>query len=84
MERLADGGQAPAIASFYRDLKRALDIGWIAEADRPEPAGPGRPARCYRLTHTGRSALRSEGRRLYAFASSALLHENPLGKGKSS
>jgi DNA-binding PadR family transcriptional regulator len=84
LERLADAGAAPAIASFYRDLNRALEIGWIEVADRQEPARPGRPARCYRLTRAGRSALRSQGRRLYDFASSALLHPRSLGKGKLS
>jgi DNA-binding PadR family transcriptional regulator len=83
LARVADrAGQTPAIASFYRDLKRALDAGWIEVAEQGEPEGRGRPGRVYRLSRSGRATLGTESRRLYQLASSTLAVSGANSKTK--
>lgn len=50
------GGEV-ALATFYRQLQRAVDLGWIETGGESERPGPGRPERLYRLTEEGRGAL---------------------------
>jgi DNA-binding PadR family transcriptional regulator len=75
-------GHTPAIASFYRDLKRALDAGWIELVEPGDSEGRGRPARLYRLSRAGRATLRAESRRLYQFASATLGDPDALNRAK--
>ncbi|MDA8018471.1 MAG: hypothetical protein MPN21_13600 [Thermoanaerobaculia bacterium] len=47
------------LATFYRQLQRTADLGWIV-ADVADPAArPGRPERSYRLSTSGTRVLRS-------------------------
>ena len=53
-------GHDVPLATFYRQLQRAVDRGWV-EMDEKGPAGrtgPGRPERLYLLTAQGERALR--------------------------
>lgn len=63
--------EQPAIASFYRALKKASDTGYLA-VERVEAEGRGRPRQRYALTRAGRSALESEARRLARLAEAVL------------
>ena len=48
-----------ALATFYRQVQRTVDIGWIESAETTgEPAGRGRPQREYRITEAGKEVLR--------------------------
>ena len=68
------GGKAsvPALASFYRGLKKASDVGFIRVLDAAKGEGPGRPRQRYQMTRSGRYALRTEARRLGRLAAAAL------------
>ncbi len=77
--RSVGGKQAvPALASFYRGLKKAADSGFIRVLDatkgegRRRPEGPGRPRQRYQMTRSGRYALRTEAQRLGHLAAAAL------------
>ena len=65
------GLEPPAIASFYRALKKASDAGYLA-IERVEAEGRGRPRQRYAITRAGRSALESEARRLARLAEAVL------------
>ncbi len=73
MRDLDADGRAPALASFYRNLKRALDAGWL-EVTGETPSGPsaGRPRQTYRMTPKGREAVRAEAARLRHMAGLAM------------
>lgn len=53
-------GRDVPLATFYRQLQRAFDSGWVT-IEEPDGAThtPGRPERLYRLTQLGEKALRS-------------------------
>ena len=70
----ANGGKkaVPALASFYRGLKKASDSGFIRVLDVTKDGGPGRPRQRYQMTRSGRYAMRSEARRLGNLAAAAL------------
>ncbi len=71
--RALGGTQAvPALASFYRGLKRASDSGFIRVLDAAKGGGPGRPRQRYQMTRSGRYAMRTEARRLGNLAAAAL------------
>ena len=71
--RAVGGTQAvPALASFYRGLKKASDSGFIRVLDATKGQGPGRPRQRYQMTRSGRYALRTEARRLGHLAAAAL------------
>ncbi len=55
-----------ALATFYRQLQKALDRGWVgvSEAEGREQPGPGRPERWYRISPAGETVLRLEMQRL--------------------
>lgn len=65
------GFEPPAIASFYRALKKASDAGYLA-VEKVEAEGRGRPRQRYALTRAGRAALESEARRLARLAEAVL------------
>ena len=56
-------GREVPLATFYRRLQRAVDMGWASMDDPSEQtggrSGPGRPERLYRITDEGRAALRA-------------------------
>lgn len=62
----------PAIASFYRTLKKASDCGYLEVLETKATIGRGRPRQKYRITKAGRRALEAEGRRLGRLADLAL------------
>ena len=57
---------AVPLATFYRQLQRAIDVGWIQvdEASEAEATSPGRPERHYRITEAGRRLLQTGLERL--------------------
>jgi DNA-binding PadR family transcriptional regulator len=61
IEAITDGEMSPNTGSMYLALHRLLQDGFIAESH-----GPGNDARrrYYRLTEAGRSAAKTEARRL--------------------
>ncbi|MEM9597087.1 MAG: hypothetical protein AAGD06_22635 [Acidobacteriota bacterium] len=74
------------LATFYRQLQRAHDEGWVEidepNADAPRPGAPqkqGRPERLYRLTDRGERVLRTgidrQRRRVARAAALGLLME---------
>jgi len=71
--RAVGGTQAvPALASFYRGLKKASDSGFIHVLDATKGGGPGRPRQRYQMTRSGRYAMRTQARRLEHLARAAL------------
>lgn len=71
--RTLGGKQAvPALASFYRGLKKASDSGFIRVLDATKGRRRGRPRQRYQMTRSGRYALRTEARRLGNLAAAAL------------
>jgi DNA-binding PadR family transcriptional regulator len=65
--RTLGGKQAvPALASFYRGLKKASDSGFIRVLDATKGRRRGRPRQRYQMTRSGRYALRTEARCLGA------------------
>lgn len=55
-----DSLPSPPLGSFYRHLKRAVELGWVEILDpAPGDRKPGRPSRCYRLTAEGTHSLRA-------------------------
>jgi DNA-binding PadR family transcriptional regulator len=65
----------PAIASFYRALKRAVEAGHVEVLDaagETEEGRRGRPPQRYRITRSGKTALAAEARRLGRLAELAL------------
>ena len=76
--RLVGGKKAePALASFYRGLKKAADAGYVTILARGPGESRGRPRQRYRITREGRAALRIEARRLGRLASLALSGSKP-------
>lgn len=71
MAREKPGFEVPAIASFYRALKKASDAGYLA-VEKIESEGRGRPRQRYALTRAGRAALETEARRLARLAEAVL------------
>ena len=61
------GVVSPEIGSLYRVLGRLMALGYVDEVDAPAKAPDvhrGRARRYYRLTPTGRLALKQDARRL--------------------
>lgn len=71
----ARGSRAPAIASFYRSLKRAADDRFIDITAPAADGAPGRPRQRYAMTRRGRNALQAEASRLRRLAEAALAPE---------
>lgn len=71
----------PAIASFYRTLKKAIDSGYVEILEPSDPPGRGRPPQRYRITASGKTALRAEARRLGKLSRLALSESPHMGKG---
>lgn len=78
--RELDGSRPPAIASFYRSLKKTVDAGFVDVLDPSGPATRGRPPQRYRITALGKAALRAEARRLGNLSKLALSDLPPTGK----
>ena len=74
-----EGRRAPSLASFYRNLKRAVDERWV---EIPLEAFPsksrGRPGQMYRITEAGRSVTLDEAKRLRDLAAVALSADTRL------
>jgi DNA-binding PadR family transcriptional regulator len=51
-------------ASFYRNLRKLIDEGWVAEAPGRREGDDPRRGTYYRITARGRQALADEKRRL--------------------
>ena len=81
LAELDDQGRQPSMASFYRNLKRAVDHGWLEITDDASAArSPGRPGQSYQITKSGRTAVRAEATRLHGLATRALSRESlPTG-----
>jgi DNA-binding PadR family transcriptional regulator len=62
--RLSDGRFRIGPATLYTTVQRLLEFGWIEEVDGPEASDSRR--RYYRLSDSGKSALRSELARMEA------------------
>ena len=72
MRKLGGKQAVPALASFYRGLKKASDSGFIRALGASKGDGRGRPRQRYQMTRSGRYALRTEARRLGSLAAAAL------------
>ncbi len=79
IEGFGGGHRSPSLASFYRNVKRAVDQGWLEIAIEASPSkSPGRPGQTYRLTDEGRSATLDEAKRLRDLAAFALPPDSRL------
>lgn len=72
LENMEGVGPVP-VATFYRQLKRALEADWVRVETLDASAGPGRPGQIYASTAAGRAAMESEARRLRLLADRVLL-----------
>ncbi|HXV61581.1 MAG TPA: helix-turn-helix transcriptional regulator [Vicinamibacteria bacterium] len=72
MRALAPNVKPPALASFYRALKKASAKRYLAVTRIAESGARGRPRQLYRITRSGRTALEAEARRLERLAMAAL------------
>ncbi len=73
IEGFGGGRRSPSLASFYRNLKRAVDEGWIEiSIEASHSKSRGRPGQTYGVTREGRSVTREEAQRLQDLASIAL------------
>ena len=73
IEDFGGGHRSPSLASFYRNVKRAVDEGWLEISLAASPSkSPGRPGQTYRLTDEGRTATIDEAKRLRDLAAFAL------------
>jgi len=57
IETLTDGTYNPAEQTLYRQLRRHLDVGMVAQTKMPSKAGP--PKNIYELSPLGRDLLRT-------------------------
>lgn len=74
LERIEETRSVP-VATFYRQLKRGLEAGWIEVDDTQATSGPGRPGQIYRRTRQGTEVVKQEARRLRSLAERAALAE---------
>ena len=66
------GGRTPAVASFYRTLKRALEAGYVEDIGASPASGQaGRPGQTFQITEAGKRAMRAEAARLGALVAAA-------------
>jgi DNA-binding PadR family transcriptional regulator len=62
-----DGALAPEAGNLYRSIRRLMDLGFVAEADRrPAPDADDERRRYYRISAAGQRALAAELLRLRA------------------
>ena len=74
------------LATFYRQLQRTSDLGWIVADDAEASDGPGRPERSYRLSTAGARVLRrgiEEQRRRVALADAGGILAEKMTETKS-
>ena len=74
------------LATFYRQIQRISDLGWIAADDAESNSGPGRPERSYQLSKAGTRVLEhgiEEQRRRVARAEAGGLLRKALLRTKS-
>ena len=65
IQQLSDGRLLISVSTLYTSLKRLLEQGWIERAElKKQDEKIGRPRKQYKLTHTGRSFLIAEAKRL--------------------
>lgn len=68
-----DQGREPSVATFYRQLARGCDAGWIEMTPAAEASSHrGRPGHRYSITPTGSQAVRAEAGRMRRLADAAL------------
>ncbi len=80
IEGFGGGRRPPSLASFYRNLNRAVDEGWIEiSLEASHSKSPGRPGQTYRITEEGRSVRLDEAKRLRDLAAVALSADPHLG-----
>ncbi len=73
IEDFGGARRSPSLASFYRNVKRAVDEGWLEISVASSPSkSRGRPGQTYRITEEGRSATVDEAKRLRDLAAFAL------------
>ncbi len=60
LDELLPAREVPSLPAFYRHVRRATELGWIAVDGTEDPAAErgGRPARLFRLTPAGADAVR--------------------------
>jgi len=68
------------LATFYRQIQRTSDLGWIIADDSEASAGPGRPERRYQLSKAGtrilRLGIKEQQRRVARAEARGLLRES--------
>ena len=75
-------GREVPLATFYRQLQKAVDAGWVETSELAPSArsGPGRPERIYRISGDGERMLRlglePQRRRVARASSLGLLTEH--------
>ena len=84
IEGFGGGRRSPSLASFYRNLKRAVDEGWLEiSLEAPPSKSRGRPGQTYRITEAGRSVTLDEAKRLRDLAAVALSADTLLNPESS-
>jgi DNA-binding PadR family transcriptional regulator len=73
VQRQSDNRLRFGPGTIYSTLQRLMETGWVEEAQAPQIQTDGR-RRYYRLTRTGRDALRAEVDRLGALLDVARAH----------
>lgn len=76
LERM-EGTEPVPLATFYRQLKRGLEAGWVRVETTQRSSRPGRPGQVYERTEEGRESVMSEARRLRRLADQALAEGEP-------
>ena len=71
IQQLSDGRLLISVSTLYTSLKRLLEQGWIERAELEEQDENARPRKQYKLTHTGRSNLFAETKRLHTLIQAA-------------
>ncbi len=81
MLRVSKQRRKPALASFYRTLKRALEAGWLQTGEVASAEGRGRPSQVFRITRKVENAVRAEAGRLQHMATLALAPNTMVQRG---
>jgi DNA-binding PadR family transcriptional regulator len=71
IQQLSGGRLLISVSTLYTSLKRLLEQEWIERVAMEEQDETGRPRKQYKLTHTGRSILFAETKRLHMLIQAA-------------